>query len=102
MQQQILDLFKTRDQAVKLKDKQKLLATHVTEIFKSETEGYLSNDEQITEVLFYNEDTSGENFWIVLVKEAYFLHNKASHHNYLLYKLIKANDSLKISEIVWF
>lgn len=102
MQQQILDLFKTRDQAVKLKDKQKLLATQVTEIFKSETEGYLSNDEQITEVLFCNEDTSGENFWIVLVKEEYFLHNKASHHNYLLYKLIKANDSLKISEIVWF
>ena len=101
MQNQILNLFKLRDQAVSSNDKVLFLSTQKKEIPKSESKGYLLNDKQVSSVLFCQNDNINKNLWIVLVKEEYFISNQFSHQNYLIYKVKQKGDMFRIFDVLW-
>lgn len=100
MEQQIKEIFQTRDRAVAEKNKDLLLSTQINEIPKSGSDGYLKTDKLVSKVLYIHQDDKDLQLYLALIQEDYFYNGKFSHRGYLLYKL-RNDGKLLITEIIW-
>jgi len=96
MEQQILDLFKTRDRAVTEKNKELFLSTQLNEIGKSNSQGYLELSKLTSQVLNVHKDDEA---WVVFVKEEYRRDDETSRKGFLIYKIIQENEKPIIVDI---
>ena len=70
MNNDIEALFRTRDEAVRNKDRSLFLSSQVSEIESGSSEGYLSLEDISTEVISIHDESDIEK--VVLVKETYY------------------------------
>jgi hypothetical protein len=86
MRNEIEAIFETRGEAVRKEDRPLFLSTQVSEIeLGGSSEGYLSLEDLITEVLYIHDESELEKF--VLVKETYKQSGKDPRSAFLLYFL---------------
>ncbi len=100
--QNIFEIFKMRDTAVKTKKKDLFLSTQINnvDIGRSLWSGYLELSDLVSRVLYIHHEEKSENLWIVFVKEEYYKNKKFTHAAYLLYYVTKIGSESKISAIV--
>jgi hypothetical protein len=93
----ILQLFKTRDTAVKKQDRELFVSTQVDEIERGSSEGYLGVEHLTTEVL----SVVGENDLekVVFVKETYTPSKNIPYNSYLIYYLVNTINGYKIYKV---
>lgn len=99
--EKIGELFRIRDRAVLLKDKDMFLSTQIGEISGSMSRGYLENQKQESEVLHVERDDQDPHLWIVLVREKYYRDEDLWRQGYLMYKLNARGADILITEIIW-
>lgn len=92
------DLFKQREDAIKTKSVSLFEETQLHELVGSISSHYLSIDAMKTTILNEVDDTPGLTK-VVFVKEEYYIDNKLSHHNFLLYGIVNTIAGWKIHTI---
>jgi hypothetical protein len=93
----IMQLFKTRDKAVKDQDRELFISTQVDEIERGSSEGYLGVENLKTEVLHVHQENELET--IVFVKEIFSPSHNISYASYIIYYLVNTVKGWKIYKV---
>jgi hypothetical protein len=99
LEREILALLKERDDSVRQKDHKKFLATQIREIEFSDSDGYMQNDYQESDLLYLYPHGKNQPTCVAFVKEEYFKDGKKVRHNFLIYYFTKTDEGWKVSNI---
>jgi hypothetical protein len=101
MSEEIRDLFRQRDEAVRTKDAAQLRSRQLVDLPFASSEGYLSVDDMTTEVLYLQEDE--ESNIVAFVKETYTPsesnHQSGPRSAFLIYFLVNTPRGWKIYQV---
>lgn len=93
----LLELFKTRDDAINKQDRGLFLSTQVDEIERGSSEGYLGVEHLETEVIAIHGENDVEK--IVFVKENYKQNKNIPYSAYLIYYVVNTVKGWKIYKV---
>lgn len=97
MNNEIVALFETRDEAVRKDDRPLFLSAQVSEIELGSSEGYLSLEDLTTEVVYIHDESELEK--VVLAKETYKEPGKSPRSSFLLYFLTNTVQGWRIYRV---
>ncbi len=98
-EREIQSLLNQRDEAVRQNDRKKFLATQLREIEFSESDAYMQNDYQESDLLYLYPHGKDQPTLVGFVKESYFSEGTKTRHSFLIYYFVKTDDGWQVSNI---